>query len=237
MRYFINTILSLILLSMSLTAYALQQIHNNIPGEQIKLNISTKTLTRITIKDERINKIISDSNRFITETDAVSGAIFIRAKDTQAFPLFLTTEAGNTYHLLLIPQATESDNIEIIPPLREENDNWVKHNPYQTEITQLMQGMVKNTPPMGYRILVNKKIPAPLFGRHIKATVQVMYQGKYLQGIVFTLTNTGSTTITLSHTLLAQPNVLAIAFTDEKLAPKQTTSAYQIRLRDSNHVQ
>lgn len=237
MRYFIYTILSFTLLSMSLPTHALQQIHNDISGEQLKLNISSQTLTRITIVGERINKIISDSNRFITETDAVSGTIFIRAKDKQAFPLFLTTEAGNTYHLLLTPQAISADNIEIIPPQHKEADNWAKRTPYQTAITQLIKGMANNTPPTGYRILADEKITAPLFSRPIKTTAQAIYQGKHLQGTVFTLTNTGKTTITLHHTLLDQPNVLAVAFADEQLAPKQTTTAYQIRRRDNDNAQ
>jgi len=61
MGYFINIfcqgIIFLTLLSVNLTAHALQQIHNNIPGESIKVNISNQTLTRIAIRGDRINKI------------------------------------------------------------------------------------------------------------------------------------------------------------------------------------
>ncbi len=238
MHYFIRTVLSLTLISISVTAHALQQIQIDVPGEQINVNISTQTLTRIAIAGDRINKIISDSSQFITETDPDSGAVFIRAQDEQAFSLFLSTEMGNTYHLLLTPGTIEADNIEIIPHAvnQAQADDWLKRTPYESAVTQLIQSMVNRSPLMGYQILLDVKMPAPLFGNSLKATPLAVYQGKYLQGIVFTFTNTGKQIISLSPDLLTHTNILAVAFVDETLDPKQSTTAYQVSLRGSPHA-
>ncbi len=238
MRYLIRTVLSLILIGMSLSVHALQQIQIDTPGEQISVNISTKTLTRIAIAGDRINKIISDNSQFITETDADSGAVFIRAQEKEAFSMFLSTEAGHTYHLLLTPNDVEADNIEIIPHAsnQAQADDWAKRTPYESTVTQLMQSMAKRRPLMGYQIWLDDKMPAPFFGNSLKATPLAVYQGKYLQGIVFTFTNTGKQSIALSPDLLTHMDILAVAFVDETLASKQSTTAYQVSLRGNAHA-
>ncbi len=228
----------LLVFSVSVSVYALQQIYNDTLGEKINVEISQKSLTRIAIRGERINKIISDSTHFDTETDPDSGAVFIRAQNEQAFPLFLTTDAGNTYHLLLTPMAREADNIEIIPRALSaaQVDVWEKRTPYETSMTQLMQGMVNHIPPAGYQLWLDHRVPESIFGNSLKATPLRVYQGKYLQGMVLALTNTGRERLTLTPDLLSYPGVLALVFVDETLAPGQSTTVYQIRLRGSNYA-
>jgi len=228
-----RSLAALILISISLNANALQQIHTQVAGEKIKLNISNTTLSRIAIKGDRITKIITDASRFDVETDPVSGAIFIRSQNKQAFPLFLTTESGQTYQLLLKPQATAADNFEIIPHDLSSvvADTSSKRASYESTITPLISSMASNQLPVGFSQLADKDLPSALslFGNNIKAKPRAAYQGKYLRGIVFTLTNTGKSTINLDPSLLHSADVIAIAFADDQLAAQQSTQAYQVR--------
>ena len=93
----------------------------------IEVPISQEGLTRIKVQEDRILHVFGNAGEYVLETDENQGQIFIRPKASEEgtsikpISLTLTTEAGHTQDLRLIPkhQAPEaiilkSDNVLLL---------------------------------------------------------------------------------------------------------------------------
>lgn len=102
------TILTLFFISSNIFAKD-YSIENN--GE-IEILISKDNINRIKVFNDRIKDIRANSNEIVIETDKVSGEIYIKpVYGRDKIDMFLTTENGFTYKLLLKSKDIESQQI------------------------------------------------------------------------------------------------------------------------------
>ena len=87
-------------------------------NKTITAKISAKDLTRIYVQADRILQVRGTDGTYHLEKDEREGAVFIRPRESHAnkpFSVFLTTEQGRTYPLLLIPVDVPAETIALKP--------------------------------------------------------------------------------------------------------------------------
>lgn len=193
------------------TAFALQvkAMHDN---QTSLFKISAKELTRIVVDGDRIQSARGLDGNYQLTKDETQGAIFIKPNQSRPFNLFLTTEAGHNYTLLLTPIDIPSEVIQIKPlsPIKAKAESWEKNTPYSDAIIQLMKSMVNGeSPPDGYAVIqVNAKKE---FHSGVGMQLKSLYQGNALQGEIWQIKNTHCRAMQLKKSDFHQPKICAMA--------------------------
>lgn len=76
-------------------------------SKSIEISISKQSLTRITVKDDRVANVFGITGEYVLEADEELGQVFIRPighETNKPIHLTLTTEKGHTQDLRLIPK-------------------------------------------------------------------------------------------------------------------------------------
>ncbi len=195
------------------------------------IKVSAKELTRIFVEGDRIQSARGLDGNYQLTKDEAQGAIFIKPNQSRPFNLFLTTEAGHNYTLLLTPIDIPSEVIQIKPlsPVKAKAEPWEKNTPYSDAIIQLMKTMVSAAPlPDGYALIhVNANKPKKL---HLGITVQLktIYQGNELQGEIWQVKNRHCRSMTLKKSDFYRPHVRAIALKNNVVSNCGSTYLYRV---------
>ena len=78
-----------------------------------KAQISRSSLSRVSIDGGRITNVKWIDNELEIEKDGDSGQVYVRALTAKSSSLFVTSDEGKTYLLILSPTAKQSDSIVI----------------------------------------------------------------------------------------------------------------------------
>ncbi len=220
----------LIFFSFCHAGYALQT--NDLKDNQTAFfKISMSELTRIFVEGDRIQSARGLEGNYQITKDETHGAIFIKSIQAKPFTLFLTTEAGHNYTLLLTPIDIPSQVIQLNPlsPIKTKVEQWEKNAPYVDDIIQLMTVMVNGRSlPEGYAVIhVNadkpKKLPSG-----ITMQLKTLYPGNNLRGEIWQIKNAYCRSVNIKKREFYQPNVRAIALKDEHLKNCGSTYLYRV---------
>jgi len=132
-----------VLLAFAHPAMAVQ--YRMVEGDtEISAAISLKEVSRIALRDDRIAGVVHLPRGFGVEHDAETGDIFMVPMaglvDTAPINLFITSEQGRTYQLLLTPLDIPSEQIIILGPRRVELAKDTA--PRRQELARLMRAMI-----------------------------------------------------------------------------------------------
>jgi len=226
--------ITLILLYLNCQAFALQvkPVKDN---QTISAKISTKELSRIFVSNDRIQATRGISGAYELMKDEQQGMVFIKPTafyGNRSFNLFVTTEHGHTYNLLLIPMNIPAESIQLKPmsPTIRLAERWEKNSPYVDMLIQLMNSMVNEKRPDGYVVVpVQGKIY-----RFPEFTMQLVtvYKGSHLQGEIWCIKNCTKKSLYLKPNQFFQSNTRAIALEDETLAVGEETYLYKVNNHD-----
>lgn len=220
--------------------------------QTLEIPISQEGLTRIAVKEDRIQNVYGVSGEYILEADEENGQIFIRPLTpewTKGISLTLTTEKGKTQDLRLIPKAQLPEAL-ILKANTDKDDNLKKERRLtaflnQQEIEKLLQACRENSIPLGY-----KEAPLKLRSPHISKaqslTLRIvrelkgdifkgaLLKGGPLRGLTYELKTTASKRVALREEEIAESGVLnsediiAIQFSTRNVAPGESAYAYII---------
>lgn len=195
------------------TAFALQVkvMHDN---QTALFKVSVKELNRIVIEDDRIQSARGLDGNYQLTKDETQGAIFIKPNQSRPFNLFLTTEAGHNYTLLLTPIDIPSEVIQLKPlsPVKAKAEAWEKNTPYSDAIIQLMKSMVNDeSQPDGYAVIHVKAGKPQKLHSGISMQLKTLYQGNALQGEIWRISNVHCRSMQLKKNEFYRPQVRAMA--------------------------
>ncbi len=198
----------------------------------IEVPISQEGLTRIKVQEDRILHVFGNAGEYVLETDENQGQIFIRPKASEEgtsikpISLTLTTEAGHTQDLRLIPkhQAPEAIILKSDNVLKQEiekdpfNGKKLASTPlFREEVEDLMQALQEGRIPLSY-----KETPINLTTLNEPYQRVREIQGEKLRGLTYHIQNK-----TKKEQVLSESQVVrALPFKDHKmvaiLIPKKT---------------
>lgn len=222
--------LTFMLLLLSGTSFAVQikPVKNN---QSVSAKISSSELSRIFVINDRIQATRGINGAYDIIKDEKQGMIFIKPSPyfaNRPFNLFVTTEQGRTYNLLLMPMKIPAATIELKPltPSIKLADHWERNSPYVETLIQLMNGMVNDKQPDGYVVIpVEGKI-----SRFPSFTMQLVtvYRGNNLQGEIWRIKSCVRKTVSIKPNEFFQRNTRAIALQDETLSSGSETYLYKV---------
>lgn len=220
------------LISMSSTTAHAAIIKNLDELRVIQVPISQEGLTRIKVQEDRILHVFGNASEYVLETDENQGQVFIRPnpseEETNVKPISitLTTEAGHTQDLRLIPkhQASEAIILKSDSVIKQEIEKEkLSFAPiFREEVEGLMQALQEGRIPLGY-----KEMPINLttLNEPYKRVKEI--QGEKLRGRTYHIQNKTQKTHALSESeiIKALPfkrhTIVAILIPKKTLNPKE----------------
>lgn len=238
MNKFIKKKLAILLLTGSATQAAIVRSLDEM--KVLEAPVAQDALTRIKVQDDRILHVFGNAGEYVLETDDYQGQIFIRPTPSfevvpsKAISLTLTTEAGYTQDLRLLPknQAPEA----LILQLNTGLDQGVEKNSlneaklasaplFREEVEGLILALQEGRIPLGY-----KEMPITLIT--LKGPYQRMreIQGQKLHGLTYRIQNRTKELLILSEAKLAKElkldTLVALLIAKKTLTPGEGTDVY-----------
>jgi type-F conjugative transfer system secretin TraK len=216
------------------------QIKPGKDNETIYFKIAAKEYSRIFVKGDRILTVKGKSIAYqLKEFKGKSeeGILYIQPTESyqnRPFTLFVGTEQGHHYTLLLESLNIPAENIEIKPLSASKAlaTRWEENQPYLQKLIELMRQMKIEDQPEGYAI-VNMGIVKPKkFPNGISLQLLTLYKGGQLDGEVWKLKNESGRTLEISPRQFYQNNVRAISVVEENLKNCEETIMYRIVSHD-----
>ena len=156
------------------SVYAVQNLVAD-EGKSLSATISSKEMTRISIEGGRILSVRKSAGELEMEKDEESGQVFIKPLVKKEVNLFVTSESGKTYLLLLTPSAINADSVVI-----QERTALIK-----AEANLLAQAQ-KNNPIAKKPAYLAQDIHSDAYVRSIKQLFLVMASGVEDQSVEVT---------------------------------------------------
>jgi type-F conjugative transfer system secretin TraK len=228
-KYFCYLLVSSLYLA--LPAFA-EQVKLATDNQIIHAKVSAKELTHIYVDGDRIANIRGLDGAYELKKDEAQASIFIQptpAYQQKSFNLFLTTELGHTYPLLLtsIDIPGESIKLKPITPAKAAAERWEMSSSYEQTLVDLIAEMANGSRPEGYAVVAIGKV-LPSQPGVLKTVLRYRYLGKHLQGQVLKIINTGNVPIHLTERQFYTDNTRALSLMDDDLEPKQVTYLYRV---------
>lgn len=194
--------------------FALQTI--SIADNQTKtITIAANELTRIFVAGDRIQNIRGLEGAYTLTKDGAQGQVYIKPTppyQAKPFNLFIATEKGRNFNLLVKATETTGQDVELKPLTpSKEAESWEVNSEYSQILVKLITSMVNAEIPSGYSLIYpDKKTKALKYG-NLTLQLQKKYLGKHLYGEVFLVQNNRRQPINVEEKMFYQIGVRAIA--------------------------
>lgn len=201
----------------------------------IEVPVSQDGLTRIKVQEDRILHVFGNVGEYVLETDENQGQVFIRPLEVNSRPisLTLTTEAGHTQDLRLMPknQAPEAIILKSDNALKQEiaREKLSSAPIFREEAEGLIQALQEGRIPLGYKEM---PINLTVFNEFYQRVREV--QGEKLKGFTYRLQNKTQKPQVLSESEVAKSlpfpahKVVAVLIPQKTLNPKEGTEIYVV---------
>ena len=146
------------------------------------------------------------------------------------FNLFVTTEQGHHYTLLLNPMSVPAETIELKPlsPSVLLASRWERSSPYSEVLIDLMRDMTNDTKPEGYAVSDLGKVKPKKLSHGLTMQLLRIYRGNHLEGEIWKLTNEGKETLRLHPRQFYADDVRAVSLVTESLGVDDETILYRV---------
>lgn len=200
--------------------------------------ISSTSLNKIFVVNDRINEIYGIEGAFKLEKDETEGSVYVMPtgfyKNTP-FDLFVKTEQGRHYTLHLTPSEQVSATIALKPlsPAKNTANRWETSTTYENTLLNLIKNMIMHDEPDGYAVIPLGKDQLVHHHAPLVTQLKTIYRGDHLEGQVWSVINKSKQVASLAAKELYKHGVLAAAFEQTSLMPNQTTTLYLVIRHDS----
>ncbi|NKB55043.1 MAG: hypothetical protein GKS00_01795 [Alphaproteobacteria bacterium] len=228
------------------TSAAALQIKQATGDGQVTATISAKEISRIGLAGDRVRMVNGDPDVDISH-DEVTGDIYLKpapAPLSKPLNLFVTSEKGFTYQLLLLPEAVPSEQILI----RNEDalggparaGAWEQRTPFHAAVVEVMRAAAGAAAlPAGYvresvtdaNVTDADVMDAGTRRRGLLIRRRFQITGSALQGIALKVRNTGTEPVSLSERDLFAPGQAAVYLPVRTVAPGASVTAFVVRRR------
>ncbi len=203
-----------------------------------KVFISKKSLSRISIDGSRIKNAKYLDGELEIDKEASSGQIFVRALTNKTISLFVNSESGKTYLLLLTPTAKDGETIIIDEKIRERaaEERLLRTPPAPQPVTTKSSEYIRSIKQMMVAMMTGTQGSMGLQMRPAYQTISLwkntlfvqtaQYTAADMMAEKFTLTNTGSAAIVVREQEFYRKNVYAVSVMKHNLEPGESTQVY-----------
>jgi type-F conjugative transfer system secretin TraK len=215
------------------SSLALQEVSIN-DNEMKKLNIASNELSRIFVRGDRIQSVRGLDGAYLLTKDAVSGQIYVKPTGVKKdFNLYIGTEKGHNYNLLLSALELPGQDIELKGnSSKQEVEAWEQSSPYEQVVLKLVVGMITNSEELVALDAAKREesTVVKINGSEtkIKGSLISTYQGGGLRGEVWQIENLSKKEIGLEPGIFYHTHVRAIALLAEKLVPNRPMMLYRV---------
>jgi type-F conjugative transfer system secretin TraK len=201
------------------------------PKEQAVIDIAKDDLNRLFITGDRISEYWTANANLDVKTDEEKGELYIKTKDPNEhtpISLFLVTEKGERFSVILNPKLKETQTIElktIGAVITKAKKTISSENNYELNIVETMRSL-HNGEGLGDYVATDK----PTYkakGLKIK-TITSLTNGEWVADLL-EVTNTNSKPCKLSPKVFTANEVLAVGFLTDALLPKTMTRIFLLR--------
>ncbi len=203
-------------------------------GKSYPIKVSTNELTRIVIKQGRIEKAWANTNAWRLEADKSSGEIFLRGmtQPRKAFSFFIRDSFGNTYTLVAQPYDVPSETVELEPKTRKlsasAKEEAGANQTYVVAIKNILRDMASDSTSSYFCSESGEEIP---LWKETKISLLKQCDNGFLAADVYVVGNVTKSNMTLNEKEFANfgANVKAVALEHLQLAPGAATHLYVVR--------
>jgi conjugal transfer pilus assembly protein TraK len=205
-------------------------------GSTIYAKLSKKEMSRLTVDHGRIASLRVKEGELGIDPDDETGQIFLSVPDGATKPIngFLTTDAGNTYTLVLQIVDAPADSIIIKQPRTKPaaTRNDFKTTSYDKAVKRLVSVMANDELPDDIQV---KEIGRRLdLWQEAAMTLERQYVAGDIVGERYVVANVSKEAMVLDEREFYRKGVSVIALDQLNLAPGASTRLYVIREKSQN---
>ena len=212
------------------------------PGKKHVVRIPSHELTRIAIKDGRIQSLRYVDGELDVVQDQAQGSAYLKPLVlNKQISLFVISGSGATHEVLLDPIETMPlESIEIKDPAPKETDEQAstvaKASALDEQVQRLISEMWRRDTTGGQRrdgptvgiAYERLQVPMALWDQ-TEFVLNGRYRARAMVGESFSLTNTSNSVLSVAEPEFFKPGVIAIAIRELSLKPGAKTQVYVIK--------
>ncbi len=203
-------------------------------GQPAYGKISASQLTRLKIVDGRIENVRGIQGEIMIEPDPNTGEAYLRPTTAnKIISLFITSNSGITYTLLLSPEAIPATNI-IIKELSRGSavSTQAVGTSYEKTLKNLIVAMQREDEPQGVDVQkIGKRVP---LWKGVNFVLEKKYVWPEFVGEAYTLTNKNEGTVVVAEPEFFKDGVKAISVNQMQLPKDASTNVFIVRRRANN---
>lgn len=215
----------------SLNSNALQVVEG-VEGKTIFVKVSTRDLNRISIEGGKVRLVKSaDDSMIMGSADAETGQALIRPLVKDTFGIFVFSQSGRTYSLVLEPQDIPGESVIIREPVINKsissNNRVDKAGSYESQIKYMVQALASELIPVGIEEIRTWK--EVRLWRGSSFALERTLRSQYWIGEQYKLINNSDESIVLSEEEFYVKGVMAVSVTKQSLEPGESTLVYLVK--------
>lgn len=205
-------------------------------GSTIYAKLSKKEMTRLSLEHGRIASLRVKEGELGVDPDDETGQLFLSVPANANKPIngFLTTDAGNTYTLVLQIVDTPADSIIIKQPKSRQapERNDFKSTSYDKAVKRLVTAMANDELPDDMQVKqIGQRID---LWQEAAMTLEVQYTAGGMVGERYLVANVSKEAMVLDEREFYRKGVSVIALDQLNLAPGASARLYVIREKNQN---
>lgn len=220
------------------TAAHAMQVVDVVDGATVFVKISAKDQTRLRVDGGRIASLRLPRGQLVMEPDDETGQVFITVPETTKGPVhgYLTTEAGQTVTITLVPADIPIETIVFrppTPPVRNPQAPFGRNgNPFEKDIKRLYGVMLNGEALDGVEV---REVQQPIaLWKEASMVLERQFLTPTVLGECFRVTNVSKAQMVLGEQEFYRRGVNTVAIEQHNLAPGADTKVCLIRDKSVN---
>lgn len=208
-----------------------------IDGATVFAKVSKKEVTRLAVDGNRIASMRVKKGEIFVEQDDETGQVFLTLPPKADKPIngFLTTDAGQTFTLVLQPEDIQADSIILRVPRvlsPSPSSNPLKSNSYDKALKQIIFAMANEDGSEDLEVReVNRVVP---LWKETNFVLERQFNSDRFVGEKYVLTNVSKAALVLDEREFYRTGVNVVSIEQLQLVPGGFTRVFIIRERSAN---
>jgi conjugal transfer pilus assembly protein TraK len=207
------------------------QVLDGVEGKTLFVKVSLRDLNSISIEGGKVRLIKAANDNLLTGTaDAATGQALILPLVKEPFGIFVFSQSGRRYSLVLQPQDIPVESIVIREPLALQgikNNRVDKSSSYELQIKTMIAALASDHVPAGLEEQRTWKEIRLWHGSSF--ALERSLTSQFLMGEQYKLINNTNKAIVIAEQEFYVPGVLAVAVTDLTIDPGNSSLVYVVK--------
>ncbi|KML22960.1 conjugal transfer protein TraK [Leclercia adecarboxylata] len=183
---------------------------------QVRVALSNTSPNLLVVPGDRIIAVDSAQGMFINDNKAMgqlNGGVELMTAQTAPFTFYVRTAGGLTVSVVGVPQKVDGRVLHFIsdrPVKHEEARRWETAQPYEQTLVAIQKAVLAGRTPEGFTAAPVAALPAFTLPGWLSVSPVEMWSGGELRLYRLTVTNKGSSTLSIPERLFRAPGVRAV---------------------------